>query len=344
MFKPKYYFWDSSPKRFYYFVIYFSIPVGMLRFILTSVDFFSNSPSLLDILVSCFQFLLIGVAEINLVQKKWIGPILFLVNYYFIFVYNFIFSIVYYFYGLDSYQLIINSTASLFIAFLSTIYFSKRRPLFSPWLGENPDQPSIYPADNCAVSSSDNKLESDPAERIDSVPSSASAITPAATDTIQDTQRISRSSSTRQTIAIICLALVSAVLLITLGITLNELSTAKSNIAELETSLDSLENRIKLVTKSRDEYQSKYNQLYAENLRLKMSYEEQEENYYRFYYDLSWYYNHIGFIVEGSSYYHSYDCSIFEEADTYWAHNLEYCKYLGYSRCPYCFSDDMLAD
>lgn len=45
----------------------------------------------------------------------------------------------------------------------------------------------------------------------------------------------------------------------------------------------------------------------------------------------------IGFIVEGSGYYHKYDCNLYQEADTYWAHNIEYCEYLGYPPCPRCW-------
>lgn len=47
--------------------------------------------------------------------------------------------------------------------------------------------------------------------------------------------------------------------------------------------------------------------------------------------------NNIGFIVNGSRYYHYFDCEVYTSADTYWAHNVEYCEYLGYSRCPECW-------
>ena len=48
--------------------------------------------------------------------------------------------------------------------------------------------------------------------------------------------------------------------------------------------------------------------------------------------------NNIGFIVEDSPYYHNFWCDIFQDADTFWAHNLEYCTYLGYDMCPYCWN------
>lgn len=44
----------------------------------------------------------------------------------------------------------------------------------------------------------------------------------------------------------------------------------------------------------------------------------------------------IGMIVEGSPYYHSYLCEVFQNADEFWAHNVEYCRALGYSECPEC--------
>lgn len=48
-------------------------------------------------------------------------------------------------------------------------------------------------------------------------------------------------------------------------------------------------------------------------------------------------YNNIGFIVSGSNRYHNYECPIFKNADEYWAHNVEYCEYLGHSKCKDCW-------
>lgn len=45
----------------------------------------------------------------------------------------------------------------------------------------------------------------------------------------------------------------------------------------------------------------------------------------------------IGFIVDDSPYYHRYDCSIYTSSDTFWAHNIEYCQYYGYEKCPLCW-------
>ena len=63
--------------------------------------------------------------------------------------------------------------------------------------------------------------------------------------------------------------------------------------------------------------------------------------------------NQIGYVVEGAKYYHRFEidthswdgvyydmnleCSEFSNADEYWAYNIEYCEYLGYSPCPTCW-------
>lgn len=40
---------------------------------------------------------------------------------------------------------------------------------------------------------------------------------------------------------------------------------------------------------------------------------------------------YIGFIVDGSDQYHTYECEVYKSAESFTAHNVEYCKYLGYT-------------
>ena len=61
-----------------------------------------------------------------------------------------------------------------------------------------------------------------------------------------------------------------------------------------------------------------------------------EPDFYEFLLERSYYLTQVGYIVEGSSYYHTPYCPVFTEASTYWAHNIEYCEYLGYAACPDC--------
>lgn len=51
--------------------------------------------------------------------------------------------------------------------------------------------------------------------------------------------------------------------------------------------------------------------------------------------------NQIGFIVNGSKYYHQFQCSVYQAEDEFWAHNIEYCKYLGYKECPLCWDNEI---
>ena len=48
----------------------------------------------------------------------------------------------------------------------------------------------------------------------------------------------------------------------------------------------------------------------------------------------------IGFIVFGSPYYHRFDCEICSNANSYQAHNIEYCEFIGYEKCPLCSIGD----
>lgn len=76
-------------------------------------------------------------------------------------------------------------------------------------------------------------------------------------------------------------------------------------------------------------YETKTNQLQA-------SYEDAKERADEYEEEASFLNRRIGLIVDGSPYYHSYLCSVFQESDTFWAHNVEYCESLGYEKCPIC--------
>lgn len=59
------------------------------------------------------------------------------------------------------------------------------------------------------------------------------------------------------------------------------------------------------------------------------------------YFDEHIFLNHnIGIIVSGSKYYHRFSCPFFQNGYEFLAHNIEYCKSLGYSQCPLCFSEE----
>lgn len=117
-------------------------------------------------------------------------------------------------------------------------------------------------------------------------------------------------------------------------------SQANSNMEEAEKLKAKNEELQGKLQSARELYQSAKNQinkLVIENSELsdKLSMFEgrigdMADSYYFFR-------SNIGFIIEGSNRYHNYNCSIFQNSDTYWAHNIEYCEYLGYLKCPECW-------
>lgn len=127
--------------------------------------------------------------------------------------------------------------------------------------------------------------------------------------------------------AAICLAIVSGILaigIISLG------SYSFSLFTDLKTSRaenEELQKKISTITKENQKLMQDVTELKADRKEL---YEE--------YLPAAIFLNHnIGFIVDGSHRYHSYDCPVFQAADEYWAHNIEYCIYLGYSKCSVCW-------
>ncbi|WNX85724.1 hypothetical protein RWV98_05510 [Agathobaculum sp. NTUH-O15-33] len=46
--------------------------------------------------------------------------------------------------------------------------------------------------------------------------------------------------------------------------------------------------------------------------------------------------DNIGFITNEGNRYHRFDCSYFNMETEWFAHNVEYCQYLGYSPCEHC--------
>ena len=87
-----------------------------------------------------------------------------------------------------------------------------------------------------------------------------------------------------------------------------------------------LRSRASMLSAEKTQLQEKVNDLDARN-----------EDLSGYLHDAIFLYNNIGFIVEGSNRYHNYDCPVFQGADEYWAHNIEYCEYLGYSKCGNCW-------
>lgn len=108
-----------------------------------------------------------------------------------------------------------------------------------------------------------------------------------------------------------------------LGYRVSVLTAARDDLAAEKAELRS---RVSALSTEKTQLQEKVNDLEARN-----------EDLSGYLHDATFLYNNIGFIVEGSNRYHNYDCPVFQGADEYWAHNIEYCEYLGYSKCGNCW-------
>ena len=108
-----------------------------------------------------------------------------------------------------------------------------------------------------------------------------------------------------------------------LGYRVSVLTAARDDLAAENAELRS---RVSALSTEKTQLQEKVNDLEARN-----------EDLSGYLHDATFLYNNIGFIVEGSNRYHNYDCPVFQGAGEYWAHNIEYCEYLGYSKCGNCW-------
>lgn len=108
-----------------------------------------------------------------------------------------------------------------------------------------------------------------------------------------------------------------------LGYRVSVLTAARDDLSAENAELRS---RVSALSTEKTQLQEKVNDLEARN-----------EDLSGYLHDATFLYNNIGFIVEGSNRYHNYDCPVFQGADEYWAHNIEYCEYLGYSKCGNCW-------
>ncbi len=113
--------------------------------------------------------------------------------------------------------------------------------------------------------------------------------------------------------------------------------THQAGQSTLEKELSEQKKLVSDLQDVRSDLMSENNELKEKNTRLLKSVNDIFPEY-------SFYVRTIGLIVEGSKYYHSYYCETYKNSDEFWAHNIEYCEYLGYSPCPVCLGEDATSD
>lgn|GEM_PF-1497700 len=302
----------SAPMRYYKFLARFAYLLGALIGIVRCFSQFAAlDPSsaiypyvLADALYSLICVSLGFVIVITLNQMLWIGVIL----SYCLHGFQVFFNVSLLIYGSVNgliysellAQLLVSIVASSAYLIINFIYFSKRRLLFSP-----------VPNSSAAVSGQELPASSP-------TPSRELSVLPPASKKAK--------LSTPFLIALV-------LLLVSVAGNIGQAIVRSNESADTAEEIRGLNNKLQQKNEAITKYRERAEK--AESLYSSLS--EQHERLENFSIDAAFLYDSIGFIVEGSSYYHHYDCPVYQIADEYWAHNIEYCQYLGYSKCPYCW-------
>ena len=374
--EPKYYIWENTPLKWYKFLVYFALVLGILSQSVYGINILlSGNAHWLDLLYSFISLGWLIFSEVQLANRKWSGAVAYCLYFIFQGVYYFIFTVLYISYGLSFSHLLSNVIAAFILVPILWVYFCKRRPLFSPWV----DQHDAF-VPTAASPAVENETSAFPEEAKSGQPSysepekSRSTPEPEAPSLQQrimtSRERIYRccpqcgqlvpyiqtkcdcgyrflshiskspkKETSHQKFLIGALGALCLFLCISLIYTFSQISNYRQEVTSLEAENSSLTEDVSLLSSDNAYLEEKvsnleksinlatndYMTVFSENNDLRIL--------------LSTYYSGIGFIVEGSSYYHSIDCLNVTSASEYWAHNVEYCEYIGYQKCPYCFSN-----
>lgn len=207
------------------------------------------------------------------------------------------------------------------------VYFGKRRLLFSPGAFNDPPEWTTSPDGEPAFHDQSARNYITPPE-VEPEPPSEPEITAESNPPAVIPEKPDKKVTPRTLSIILAVALtLSLIGNVWQGVSWsNESSEAAEEIRVLNNKLTQKEEAIK-------EYRTKVGDLNTEIARIKA----QKESLYDHLDAALFLYNNIGFIVNGSSYYHNYECPVFQAASEYWAHNIEYCQSIGYGACPVCW-------
>lgn len=130
---------------------------------------------------------------------------------------------------------------------------------------------------------------------------------------------------------VIAVAVIAVALLVH---TVAQLTTTKNDLARVDSELTSVRAQLSATEIELKETKQKYIEELADHQREVESTQDRLAEANTAYYFLQ---NKIGFITSESRSYHNFECPMFTDADEFWAHNIEYCEYLGYSPCSNCW-------
>lgn len=325
--RPCYLHESETPLKFYKLIARIGLPLGFILNLFramqatTAIGTATEAAKPYFIIDAVYMWVGIALvlgAVIGLNKMEWYGVKCYASLFSWSIAFNAFFAI--YSASLGLYEFEYFGRSIFAIVFLSVwlyfcmIYFGKRRLLFSPGAFDTTEEPGV------ALNSESFSAQAVPASP-DPVPSKPElpAVIP---------KKPVKKAAPRALV----IGLVVSLALSLAGNVWQGISWA-NNSAESAEKIRVLNNKLTQKEEAIKEYRTKVGDLNTELARVKA----QKEGLYDHLDAAIFLYNNIGFIVSGSSYYHNYECPVFQAASEYWAHNIEYCQSIGYGACPVCW-------
>ena len=342
----KYTIWEQTPLKWHKFVTYIVLPLtgiaAVVLFIVSLTNLTSNWGLLDDatVVVSCVSiFYALGMGALVVVaiigclpnMRKWYGPLCVIIGYSLSAAYSLFCVAIYTHYHSSS--VFINQNLDTFItstvtAVLTGIYYKKRRALFSVSKRKNTEARNQMrsPQTITEKEETQNSLELLAEIQAEAEQERMKAAEPAEPPVAADKAGKGRRLAV---LAGVCVLGILCGAAIGYAISNSRVAAFQAEKNRLENDYAAIQGLYNGMKSSRDNAQENVRELKSQLSDLETRIEETAEH-------SNFLMDHIGFVVDGSPYYHTYECIMFQTADEYWAHNIEYCEYIGYTECPAC--------
>lgn len=338
----EYTMWENTPLKWHRLLTFLILPLGVVLNICQAIILLGNVQNWTGILIplgcidlvrfaGCSVLSVIAIIGCIPSRRRWYGPQCAVALYVVLSgfsVLNVILGIAIKFTSDFLIQNAVNAVCFLIVAALMTIYYRKRRRLFSGPKAGRPVAQKI-PAELPAPVQTEPPEQEEPENSLELL-----AQIQAEAEKENEVKPVAKAAGKTAPVwvvtilGIVCVACIAACVLMWAN-TAGRISELEKENSQLEKNYSSLNGKYSRMKDNRDTLQERVDELEDQigPMADRITEISSHSNFLM---------NYIGFVVEGSSYYHTFECSTFQSADTYWAHNIEYCEYLGYSPCPAC--------
>lgn len=345
--RSSYTIWEQTPLKWHKFITYIGLPIGVLLSLSKIPEVFSTMKVLIgtglewvgaiDIAYTvCMPALSVAAIIGNRPSmRRWFGPCCVMLSYGVSILYS-IFALVLSLWGgtfIPSGGTYIGQAIAYAVALLLVhIYYRKRRLLFDPVpvyaVKEStaPIHPETPVQSEAPVHSDDNSSCTDLLMRLQGEALGKAEASTQCNPEPAQSKKQQRAAPVWLAAVLSCGCIALAVACIVLGIQGAQIRAERDALAEEKAAMES---DFTILKHQKDE-------LYIETLQLQNQLSRVSEAQLDNGIKANFLMNNIGLIVEGSPYYHTYDCEVFQDSSVYLAHNVEYCRYLGYTKCSAC--------